>query len=247
MPQALIEAFLNIAYPPHCFACRSLLAGEMSKSLICKSCSEKIKFNLPPFCQKCGLGLRQNNTGNCPTCKDRGFYFDRAWSACIYERPIKELIHLFKYNSKLKLKKLFTSILTQFIKDYHLPLHDYDLLVPVPMHAARLRERENNHSEVLTKELGMQFKIPATCGKLSRIRNNAPQTSLKFKERIEAVKGAFRVKEAREFAKKNILIIDDVFTTGSTVSEIAYSLKENQALRVDVLTLARTAQEEKPQ
>jgi ComF family protein len=185
------------------------------------------------------VGLRED----CPACRGKNFNFRRAFSACIYEEPIKELIHLFKYKSKLKLRKLFAAILIRFIRDYSLPIRDYDLFVSIPMHPARLREREFNHSQILAEELSFEFKIPVNSDNIIRSRHGAPQAALSEKERMKNVKEAFRIKRPEGFLNKNILIIDDVFTTGSTVSEIALLLNENKAGAVDVLTLARSTQD----
>lgn len=182
--------------------------------------------------------------GDCPACRGKNFNFRRAFSSCIYEEPLKQLIHLFKYKSKLKLRKLFAAILIRFVKDYFLPIRDYDILVPIPMHPARLREREFNHSQILAEELSFEFKIPVSFDNIIRSRHGAPQAALSEKERMKNVKGAFRIKRPECFLNKNILIIDDVFTTGSTVSEIALLLNDNNAKAVDVLTLARSAQKE---
>ncbi len=241
MSKSLLNAFINIIYPASCLFCSKPLAAEESENLLCQDCYQKIKHNTGIFCKKCGLSLRLDYNQNCPACKNRKFHFDRAWSACIYKEPLVKLIHLFKYNLKLKLKKLFTLIITEFIKDTHLPMQNYDLLLPVPMHPARLRQRDINHSQILTKELKSYFNIPISCGKLIRKHTSRPQTELKFRERLDNVKGAFALKDKDEFKAKNILLVDDVFTTGSTVSEIARVLKEDGASGVDVLTLARTS------
>ncbi|MEW6008995.1 MAG: ComF family protein [Candidatus Omnitrophota bacterium] len=244
MPQTLINSFLNIIYPNKCLVCQTLLSQSATFNLLCKSCYEKITPNPAPFCQKCGLGGQKRSSTDCPVCKNRDFSFDRAFSACIYDEPLKTLIHLFKYNSKFKLKKLFVSLLLQFIADYHLNTEVFDYLLPVPMHPSRLREREINHSQILADELSLYLKIPVIADNLIRRRQDRLQTELKFNERICNVKGAFELKDKEVFRNKNILIIDDVFTTGSTVSEISSLLKENSSPKVNVLTLARTYQEQ---
>ena len=134
MSTGLLRPLINIIYPAKCLSCNTMLRADLSENLICQCCYQKIKYNRGIFCKRCGLTLHLDYNKSCPACKNRNFHFDRAWSACIYEEPLKKLIHLFKYNLKLKLKKLFTPILTRFIKDSHLPMQDYDLLLPVPMH-----------------------------------------------------------------------------------------------------------------
>lgn len=243
MPSTLISSFLNIIYPNKCLICQILLSESSTHNLLCKSCYETIAPNPAPFCPKCGLGIQPGVSPDCPVCKKRNFNFDRAFNACIYKEPLKTLIHLFKYNSKFKLRKLFASLLLQFIADYHLDTDIYNYLLPVPMHASRLREREANHSQILAEELSLHLKIPVSADNLIRLRQERLQTELDLNQRINNVKGAFELKRCEVFKNKNVLIIDDVFTTGSTVSEVCAILKENSAAKVDVLTLARTAQE----
>jgi ComF family protein len=242
MSQGLINAIINIVYPLRCLGCAGLFTDGDNNQLLCKSCYEKIESNLPPFCKKCGLGKSNYEPDDCLACKGKFFNFDRAWSACIYKEPVKNLIHIFKYNSKLRLRRLFLTLFSQFIKEYCVPIADYDFVLAVPMHPARLREKEFNHAHILAQDLGVQFTIPVF-NNLVRSRNNLPQTGLSLTERINNVKDVFKIKNPEQAFNKNILIIDDVFTTGSTVSEIASVLKRNGAGRVDVLTLARVYQE----
>lgn len=117
--------------------------------------------------------------------------------------------------------------------------NDYHLVVPIPLHRTRLRERGFNQSLLLAKEIGTVWGIPIDYINLQRIRPTEPQINLKGKERIRNVKGAFAVKGEKAFKGKRVLLIDDVYTTGATVSECSKVLKKARAERVDVLTLAR--------
>ena len=240
MPKPLLDALINLFYPQSCPICSRALISDENEHAVCKACAERITANRPPFCPKCGQGAQPPQTRDCPACKGRTFYFDRAWSACSYQDPLKTLIHNFKYNSKLKLRKLFAKLLIQFIDGYHLPIKNYDVFLSVPMHRARLREREINHSQVLTEQLATHYQIPLSLGNCMRIHQHALQSNLTFHQRIENVKGAFQVKHKEEFKDRVSLVIDDVFTSGSTLSEVARALKDSGACRVDVITLART-------
>lgn len=113
-------------------------------------------------------------------------------------------------------------------------------MISIPMHPTRLREREFNHSRVLAEDLSSEYKVPANFDNIIRSRHTIPQVDLNEKDRMENVKEAFAIKRAEGFLNKSVLIIDDVFTTGSTVSEIASLLNKNKARFVDVLTLARS-------
>ena len=119
-------------------------------------------------------------------------------------------------------------------------LSDYNYLIPVPLHKDRSRERGFNQSELLARELENLFDIPIHLGNLVRVKNTKPQFSLETREeKLTNVQNAFEVREPEKIEWKNILLVDDIFTTGATVSEIAKTLLNAGANRVDVFTLAR--------
>jgi len=241
MLSGLLHAFVDIVYPPLCLICRDRLDLRDNPANLCEGCLQKIPKNIAPFCQKCGVSLSENlkELQLCRVCKTKVFPFDRAWSACRYTDEMVGLIRLFKYKAKLMLKEIFGKILCEFIAIYHLPIRDCDCLVPIPLHPVRLREREFNQSQVLAAEIAKRYDIRVSLNNLVRIRNTKSQTKLDEKQRFKNIRGAFSLRNPKEFASKNILLIDDLFTTGATVSEAASILKNAGAKRVFVLTLAR--------
>jgi len=112
-------------------------------------------------------------------------------------------------------------------------------LVPVPLHPVRRREREFNQAAVLAKVITRKFKITFTEDNLLRTKHTSPQTELKRFERLNNLKGAFKLKNPERIRGKTILLFDDVFTTGSTLNECAFCLRRAGAAKVGVLTLAR--------
>ena len=211
-------------------------------AVICADCLEGIEMNLPPFCKKCGrhLELEHKNldTEICPECQKKTLHFERNWSACNYSNKMKDLLHLFKYNNKTKLRKVFGKLLIKFIQDFNIPVEKFDHIIPMPLHPTRLREREYNQTQLLTEELSKTLSLRTSGNTISRIRNTKPQSSLSAWERWENIRGAFKVKNPERINKKDILIIDDLYTTGATTSEIALSLKNAGAKEVSILTLA---------
>jgi len=117
---------------------------------------------------------------------------------------------------------------------------DGDLIVPVPLHPARLREREFNQSLLLADLLGRQLQLPVVATVLVRVLAAAPQTTLTRQERLHNLRQAFAIRNAEVLAGRRVLLIDDVFTTGTTVNQCAKSLLKAGVLSVSVLTLART-------
>ena len=203
-------------------------------------CPEKIKKRLPPFCIKCGRQL--NNIPEpidiCADCKNDAPYFDRAWSACYYEEPLKGLIHDFKYKHITSLSRDFSNLIVDFMKQYNVAA-GCELILSVPMHPSRLFKREINHSDILEKDIARRLDIPYSGKILKKIKDTSIQSTLKRVERIKNLRSSFSVKNTSAVRGKNILLVDDLFTTGSTVNECSRILKESGAARIEVITLAR--------
>ncbi len=236
----LISGLCDIIYPKTCHLCKNKLQAASIGGLVCATCWSKIKLNLPPFCASCGRNLigRRSLNNLCSGCVKEPLHFDRAFSPCLYEGPIKELIHAFKYKNKDYLSSLLAQPMIEFIKKYNLPIRTIDALAAVPLSAAKLREREFNHALLLARHIGKEFNKEIMEDKLLRLRNSRSQTELNDRERRLNVKDAFSVIDAKALNNKNILLIDDVLTTGATASEAAKALKMAGASSVYVLTLA---------
>jgi len=166
--------------------------------------------------------------------------FDFAWAACLYRDPLNHMIYQFKYNQKSYLFKPFTQFIVNFIQIYRLDIKQFDIIVPIPLFPSRLRERGYNQSQLLAELIAIKYHIGLSLKNLIRIRNTEHQTFLAKKERWTNIQGAFKIIDSAEFSGKNILIIDDLLTTGATVSEAAGILKDAEAETVGVLTLAIT-------
>ncbi len=208
--------------------------------ILCPPCRDSITQNRPPFCVKCSRSLREKPAQPyCSDCRKHPPAFDFAWSACVYEDPLKALIHQFKYNQKTRLRLLFTELMAAFIRAYQLDIAQFDALIPVPLSATRLRERGYNQSGLLAQGICEAFRIPVLENSLTR-RHTRHQTLLSEKERWTNIQGAFTMKSPKNIIDRNILIIDDLLTTGATASEAARTLKSSGAKTVGVLTLAIT-------
>jgi ComF family protein len=241
MRRGIWEGLKDILYPKICLACRQPLKGKTSvDELVCAECWKAIKMNRPPFCRCCGRHLdKQSLSKNiCPVCIKKELHFDRAYSACAYEGALKELIHAFKYRQREQLARTLSRPMIRFIKDYSLPLDFIEFILPIPLSADRLREREFNQAEALGGYIAREFNRPLTNDKLYRLRRTKSQTGLKDEERFQNIKGSFAVRNSSILTGKNLLLVDDVLTTGATASEAARTLKEAGAGAVFVLTLA---------
>ncbi|MFH1457989.1 MAG: ComF family protein [Candidatus Omnitrophota bacterium] len=236
----VIDNLLDIVYPKTCLACKERLTVSCIDGLVCFECWQKIKRNTPPFCSSCGRRLRKENLNKsiCPGCQKNKWHFDRAFSPCIYDGVIKELIHAFKYNNKDHLGFTLSRLMTDFIKEFNVPVDFVDFIVPIPLHRTRLREREFNQAEALSAPIAKEFQKPVASGLLVRARPTKTQTDLEKEMRLLNVKGSFSITNPAAVKGKNLLLVDDVLTTGATSSEAAKTLKQAGARVVFALTLA---------
>jgi ComF family protein len=167
-------------------------------------------------------------------------HFDFAWAACPYNDPLKHLIHQYKYNQRTYLREFFARLMVDFVRAYHLDIQQFDSILPVPLHSTRLRERGYNQSQLLAERVAEEYHINLSTNNLIRARHTEHQTLLNEKERWTNIHEAFRIRHPTEVSRKNILVIDDLLTTGATASETARALKNAGAGTVGVFTLAIT-------
>lgn len=245
MLKSFIYEALNLIFPRFCLVCKSKLKDKDSHDLpMCSTCIRKIEPNLPPYCMKCGRSLPGRYDANiiCAPCNNSHYYFSSARSPYIYEGVMGECIQSLKYRAMLQIMGLFERLLLKSLANSSLCTAK-DIITPVPLHKTRLRERGFNQAELLASLIKQINHIKIHTGLLKRIKPTRPQTKLTRPQRTDNIKGAFEVILPSAVKEKDILLIDDVFTTGSTANECARVLIEAGAKRVDVWTLARTRQE----
>lgn len=235
----LFAALLDILFPPLCHVCRAPLENPAELHL-CATCRDRIVVIGSPRCPVCGLPFTTENGIDhpCGTCLGTTRPFVEARAAARFEGPLQELIHRFKYGKKVHLSRPL-GLLTATVLD---PLHSatpVDYIVPVPLHRKRLRERGFNQSQLIGRVLAKRWHIPLALNNLRRIRWTEPQTGLSAAERVRNIHGAFAVAKPKKFKDKSLLLVDDVYTTGSTIGECAKTLRRAGAREVRVVTVAR--------
>lgn len=238
MSQGLFTGLWDLVFPPLCIRCRQFLNPADKKWQLCSTCRRRIVLNRPPFCQCCSRPLPDPFSLLCKTCQHAPRHFDRAWAATLYNEEMSHLLYKFKYGQKTALRHLFAELILSFIETYHLPRDDWDLIIPIPLFPSRQRERGFNQSEFLARLLSNRLAIPLVADHLKRIRPTRFQATLTQKERWTNLEGAFKMKSPVVVAGKNILLIDDLLTTGATTSAAASVLKISGAASVFVLTLS---------
>lgn len=234
-----LSAFTDIIFPPLCHACKEFIpeAGEIH---LCESCLAGSPPISSPHCTCCGLPfLTEGGIDHlCGGCIEAPPAFAAARAALLFDGPVRELIHSFKYGKKVQhcrpLGLLTARLLGGFAKTI-----SADLIIPVPLHVKRLRERGFNQALLLSEFLAKEWKITLSRNNLRRIRWTEPQIHLSAAERKENVRGAFAVHDVAGVGNRRIILMDDVYTTGSTVAECAKTLVKSGADAVFVVTVAR--------
>jgi len=237
----LVKALLDLLLPSFCLACEKPL-GPAPELLFCPDCLAGIHCITSPLCPCCGRVYLKAAGGDhhCGPCLAKPRHFSRARAVFLYEEPVKEVIHRFKYQGKTACLPSFA----RFARNLpHLAeMEGVDWIVPVPLHPSRLRERGFNQALLLARAFFPKDRRVAP-GLLIRLRPTEPQTSFNGAARRTNLKNAFGVAQPQLLTGKKILLIDDVFTTGTTVNECARVLKKGGAAEVMVLTLARVKED----
>jgi ComF family protein len=229
----------DVIFPPRCLGCAEILQ-HLHLQTFCNSCREKIKFISGSHCPACGMPFFDSSAPNhlCGNCLENKPSFTLARAMASYETLILDAIHQFKYGFDISTG----SALALFMADYCYPdfnFTDYSVIIPVPLHIERLRERGFNQSMILAKAIGKKYKISVNFSLLKRNKSTLKQTGLDKIQRQNNIRDAFTVTENAKAKGKNIILIDDVYTTGATINQCAKTLIKAGAGNVSVLTLAR--------
>jgi ComF family protein len=219
---------------------RAPLEAEDFSNSICSNCTFNFSPIEAPFCTICGKPFESKAIENhpCEDCSRKEPHFDAACAPYVYEGSILEAILRFKYGQKTFMADSLGPLLAKFAKT-RFAFTEPILIMPVPLHPKRLRERGFNQSLLLAKHIasGLQEKMDFLS--LVRTRHTIPQTTLSKNERSKNVQGAFFLKNTESVSERKILLVDDVTTTGNTLNECAKTLKKGGATTVSCVTLAK--------
>lgn len=237
----LCSSIVDIIYPPLCPGCSEVL--EDPDSLICSECHHALHLYPPPYCERCGtpwIGIDPGRLKKgCQKCPPEPIGFDVARSVANYgDERVKNLVHALKYSYLTSLAEPLARILCVGF-DYYFKDERLDAIVPVPLHPRKLREREFNQAGLLSQEIAKSRNLPVREDLIRRIRPTPPQAKMSPKLRAQNVAGAFQCPAEANVKGLRLLVIDDVYTTGCTVSEVSRTLMKNGAKFAAVLTLAR--------
>ena len=233
----MLKALLDILFPPLCHCCKGFIpdAGELH---LCPACLAGTPVIASPLCTACGLpfATERGIEHSCSGCHEDPPPFAAARAAVEFDG--RELIHRFKYGKKVQHSRPLGLLAARQLDEFA-TASGADLLIPVPLHVKRLRQRGFNQAVLLGEVLARKWRLPLSRKNLRRIRWTEPQINLSAAERQGNVRGAFAVHDPAEVRERRIILVDDVYTTGSTVAECARTLKKAGAGAVFVVTIAR--------
>jgi competence protein ComFC len=234
-----LDTGLGFLYPEICQIC-SQERAVASEGFVCVACWEKVRFIKPPFCERCGLPYEGEITMafECSNCQEMDLHFSAARSAVVAGELMLEVIHRYKYQRALWFEPFLVDLLVRQAAPV-LAREKWDMIVPVPLHPAKQREREFNQAERLAVQLSRATRLPMNTKLLRRIEPTQTQTKLSRKERAENVQRAFALRRKTELGGARVVVLDDVFTTGATTSACAKVLLAAGASDVCVWTVAR--------
>ncbi len=234
MLSSYLRVLRDLLFPCLCLCCEK----KISQDYLCRECEEKIVFLPPPRCRYCLRPLGINSSGSCQECSKKIYPYQRLISATVYKEPMTSLIHLFKYKNCDYLAGFLSELMVRYLVKTGFNPNKHQIIAPVPLHKDKLKIRGYNQAGLLSKLLSNHFKISFRDDIIGNTDIRPSQTKLPKQKRGKNVQGVFVVRE--DLQNKNIILVDDIFTTGSTASACSRVLKEKGAGNITVLTLSKT-------
>ncbi|MGB4657663.1 MAG: ComF family protein [Mobilitalea sp.] len=224
----MVQTILDIIYPVRCPICNEIVIPKGTK--ICSFCKEKLRYIKEPRCKKCSKPIEFDEIEYCSDCKRKDFHFNKGYAVWVYDDAMKHSISNFKYHNKKEYAKFYVQEIVEYYSGYIKKISP-DVIVPIPIHRSKYLERGYNQTEILALGIGKAFGIPVLSHLLIRNKKTLPQKQLSDKERLRNLMEAFSyndklVSTYHEKIKK-VLLIDDIYTTGSTIEACTNVLKVN--------------------
>jgi ComF family protein len=234
-----ISHLKQVIFRQNCVLCDACIDASVANThAVCRACLNDLPWHPKTSCPQCGLASGGQLCGSCISSPPD---FDATHAAFLYAFPIDAMMLRYKYGNSLNLGDTFAMFLTEkVLLEGH--TQNIDLIIPMPMHPQRLKERGFNQALEIAKVLTKNRKEKLDYKRVIRQTLTPPQASLALKERVKNIKGAFKVNGDRlnQFQGKRIAIVDDVMTTGASLNELAKTLKKAGATHVECWVIART-------
>lgn len=210
------EALFSIFFPRRCPVCDEVILYGKD---ICEECQGKVPYVKEPSCKKCGKALEDERKEYCGDCGKKKHYFKQGKAVFSYQKGMKLSMYRFKYAGRREYAAFYARSTKEKYGDW-ISRREIDVIVPVPMYPKKKRARGYNQAEIFAKSLGEQLELPVETRLIRRVKNTIPQKELNDKQRKDNLKGAFQL-ETNIVKYSKILLVDDIYTTGSTVDAMA--------------------------
>lgn len=227
------DILINLLFPLRCPVCDGIV--PIGEGRICRGCRPKIRYITEPSCRKCGRQLNDDSKVFCTECEKAKHIFDQGIALYDYQ-SIKKSMYRFKYKGRREYAKFYAEDIYCHFKDDIIKMKA-DIIVPVPLHKSRKRSRGYNQAELISAHLSRLSGIPMHRDIVRRIKKTVPQKKLDARQRENNLKKAFNIKPNVVILNKSVIIVDDIFTTGSTIDAVAYEFKRCGAKAVYFITL----------
>jgi ComF family protein len=234
----LFQTILDIIYPVRCPICQTIVIPKGER--ICSSCKEELPYIIEPKCKKCGKPIEQEEKEYCSDCERKSYHFDKGFALWVYNDDMRRSIADFKYHGKKEYAKFY---IDEIIRIYGKSIEKFspDVIAPVPIHRSKYLKRGYNQADILARGIGKEIGIPVLSQLLLRNKKTLPQKKLSDKERLSNLLEAFQFNEnAVKYYHKEItrvLLVDDIYTTGSTVEACTNVLRSQGVYEIYFIVL----------
>lgn len=227
------EATIDMLFPKTCPLCDRTLGRNMK---ICKNCAGKIHFIKEPRCKKCSKQLSDEEIEYCVDCNITKHIYNTGIAAFLYDDTISKSIYRFKYHNRRTYAEYYGEVIANKYEK-QIKRWNADVIVPVPIHEKKRIKRGYNQAELIAWELGKCLGIKVDGKVLERVVNTKPQKEMDKTERKKNLENAFKIRH-NVVKYKKIILVDDIYTTGSTIDECARVLLEGGVAEINFISLS---------
>lgn len=227
----IVKKIIKLLYPSTCIFC-----GKLCEEGICDTCRRKVVYIKEPRCKRCGKPIHSKEEEFCYDCRKGEFHYEQGRSLWLHKPPVSGSIYAFKYKNRRVYGEVYGKEMAKHFEKW-IRMWEIDLIVPVPLYKKKQRKRGFNQAAIVAEELGKRLGIPVDSSLVIREKETTPQKELGQRSRRKNLKKAFRVVKQEEKNRK-VLIIDDIYTTGSTIDSIAEILEKAGYEKIYFLTIS---------